>query len=72
MEPDRIEVLRLEDGRLAVRRYQLGLLREATYVSEEHLAGWLQAWPSLPVVLHRSAAAVAERLRAAGFAVRGG
>jgi hypothetical protein len=70
MEPDRIEVLRLEDGRLALRRYQLGLLREAVYVAEADLAARLQAWPGLPIVLHRSAASLAEPLRAAGRDVR--
>lgn len=70
MEPDRIEILRLEDGRLALRRYQHGLLHEAVYVAEADLAGQLQAWPGLPVVLHRSAAHLAEALRAAGRVVR--
>jgi hypothetical protein len=71
MEPDRIELLRLEDGRLALRRYQLGLLREAVYVAEADLVTQLAAWPGLPVV-HRSAAHLAELLRATGFVVRGG
>jgi hypothetical protein len=72
MEPDRIELLRLEDGRLALRRYQLGLLREAVYVAEADLVAQLAAWPGLPVVVHRSAAHLAELLRATGFVVRGG
>jgi hypothetical protein len=72
MDPDRIEILRLEDGRLALRRYQLGLLQEAIYVAEADLADQLAAWPGLPVLLHRSAAPLAETLRAAGREVRGG
>jgi hypothetical protein len=70
MEPDRIEVLRLEDGRLALRRYQLGLLHEAVYVAEADLAAQLQAWPGLPVLLHWSAAQLVEALRATGRVVR--
>jgi hypothetical protein len=72
VEPDRIEILRLEDGRLALRRYHLGLLQEATYMAEADLADHLAAWPGLPVLLHRSAAPLAEALRAAGRDVRGG
>jgi hypothetical protein len=57
-------------GRLAVRRYQLGLLREAVYVAEADVLPILQPWPGLPVYLHRSAAYLAEPLRAAGRVVR--
>ena len=71
MQPDRIEVLRLDNGRISVRHYHLGLLREAVYVAEANLAAQLQAWPGLPVYLHRSAAQLAEPLRAAGRDVRG-
>jgi hypothetical protein len=72
VEQDRIEVLRLKDGRLAVRRYQLGLLREATYLAQSELLAWLAAWPGLSVLLHRSAAPLAAQLRAAGRMVWGG
>jgi hypothetical protein len=59
-------------GSLAVRRYQLGLLREATYLAPAELPGWLAAWPGLSVLLHRSAGSLAAQLRAAGRMVWGG
>jgi hypothetical protein len=72
VEQDRVEVLRMEDGRLAVRREQLGLLREATYLAPAELPVWLAGWPGLLVLLHRSAGSLAGPLRAAGRMVWGG
>jgi hypothetical protein len=72
VEQDRIEVLRLEDGRLAVRRYQLGLLREAAYLAPAELPAWLATRPGLAALPHRSAGSLAAQLRAAGRMVWGG
>jgi hypothetical protein len=72
MEPgeDRIEVRQLASGQLLALWFQDGALQDGANVAQERLVELLFRWPRLPVVLRGRAAGLAERLWAAGFAVR--
>jgi hypothetical protein len=73
LEPNRIEILRLPNGLLALSCYQNGEMQLVSPLTEADLASQLaNNWPDLPVYLHSGAAPLAVELRAAGRKVRKG
>jgi hypothetical protein len=67
---DRIELRRLERGRISARWYTGRVLHDAATVTEEQLVGLLLSWPQAPLGLHGRAIVFTEKLWAEGFAVR--